>query len=148
MKNVLHTIRNAVSGTNTKGGRAGTTGRRPFRWAALIMVASLIGGVFALLGSVTSAYAASSASTASAPTSSSIVLGQSNTDTATVTGEDTDGSPTNTVSFYQCGPTATPTPCTSTSDQVGAAVDVTAGANDTSTATSWGTISTSAACRS
>ncbi len=136
MKNVLHTIRNAVSGTNTKGGRAGTTGRRPFRWAALIMVASLIGGVFALLGSVTSAYAASSASTASAPTSSSIVLGQSNTDTATVTGEDTDGSPTNTVSFYQCGPTATPTPCTSTSDQVGAAVDVTAGANDTSTATS------------
>jgi hypothetical protein len=120
MRNVLHTIRN-------KG---------LFRWVVLVMVASLIGGVFALLGSVTSAYAASSASTVSTPATSTIVLGQSDTDVATVTGDDTSGSPTGTVSFYQCGPTSTPTACTSTADQVGTAVGVTAGDDDTSTATS------------
>ena len=98
MRNVLHTIRNAFNGTKTSGGRASTTGRRPFRWVVLVMVASLIGGVFALLGSVTSAYAADSAATVSSPTSSTIVLGQSDTDVATVTGDDTNGSPTGTVS--------------------------------------------------
>ena len=57
-------------------------------------------------------------------------------DGATVTGNSTGGSPTGTVSFYQCGPTTTPTACTSTTDQVGSAVAVTAGAHDTSSANS------------
>ena len=77
-----------------------------------------------------------STSTVGTPTSPSIVLGSSNTDGATVTGNATGGSPTGTVTFYQCGPTADPTPCTSTANQVGLPVTVTAGADDTSTATS------------
>ena len=48
-----------------------------------------------------------------------MTLGTSNTDTATVTGNTTLGSPTGTVSFYECGPTATPQPCTSTANPVG-----------------------------
>ena len=50
----------------------------------------------------------SSSSVKTTPTSSAITLGQSNTDTSTVTGNSTSGSPTGTVSFYVCGPTATP----------------------------------------
>ena len=45
---------------------------------------------------------------ATTPASSSIVLGNSNTDGATVTGSATFGSPTGSVSFYQCGPTVSP----------------------------------------
>ena len=47
--------------------------------------------------------------------------------------------PTGTVSFTACGPTAAPvssSPCTATDYPVGTAVGVSAGANDTSTATS------------
>ncbi len=77
-----------------------------------------------------------STSTVSTPTSSRITLGQSDTDNATVTGNAAGGSPTGTVSFYECGPTSVATPCTSKADEVGTAVDVTAGADDTSTAVS------------
>ena len=44
---------------------------------------------------------------------SSILLGSSAVDTATVTGSTAGGSPTGTVTFAACGPTTTPTPCTS-----------------------------------
>ena len=74
--------------------------------------------------------------TATKPTDSSIVGGTSNTDQATVTGNPSLGPPTGTVTFYVCGPTATPTDCTSQSDQVGSPVGLTAGAGDTSSATS------------
>jgi hypothetical protein len=63
--------------------------------------------------------------TATAPTASTIVLGQTDTDGATVTGNEAGGSPTGSVTFYECGPTATPQPCT-TGDQVGNPVGVTA----------------------
>ena len=79
---------------------------------------------------------AASSSTTSTPGSSSIVLGNGNTDSAVVTGNAAGGSPTGSVSFYQCGPTATPQPCTSQANQVGSSVGVTAGAGNTSSATS------------
>jgi uncharacterized repeat protein (TIGR01451 family) len=72
----------------------------------------------------------------SVPTNSTINLGQANTDTATVTGSSVGGSPTGTVSFYECGPTAAPVDCTSQADPVGSPVTVSPGAHDTSTATS------------
>ena len=50
--------------------------------------------------------------TATSPANASIVLGNTNTDGATVTGgASTD--PTGSVTFYECGPTPSPTPCTS-----------------------------------
>ena len=54
-----------------------------------------------------------STSTTSAPTSSSGSIGGPNSDVATITGSDNSVDPTGTVSFYSCGPTATPEPCTS-----------------------------------
>jgi len=45
----------------------------------------------------------------------SIPDGGTTTDTVTVTGNSTGGSPSGSVSFYVCGPTSGPTPCTSTS---------------------------------
>jgi hypothetical protein len=82
--------------------------------------------------------ASSSGSTemATTPASSSIVLGNSNTDGATVTGSATFGSPTGSVSFYQCGPTVSPQACNSQNDLVGSPVNVTSGAGNTATATS------------
>jgi len=74
--------------------------------------------------------------TSSAPTSATITLGGTDSDSATVTGNPAGGSPTGTVSFYDCGPTTEPTPCTSTARQVGSAVTVTAGAGNTATAKS------------
>jgi hypothetical protein len=56
-----------------------------------------------------------STSTTSTPTSSSITLGSSNTDGATVTGLGGGVDPTGSVTFYECGPTASATPCTSSS---------------------------------
>lgn len=76
----------------------------------------------------------SASSTTTAPAHSTIELGQSNTDSATETGNSSVGSPTGTVQFYECGPTPSPTPCTSTSNPVGGPTGLTAGANDTSTA--------------
>ena len=74
--------------------------------------------------------------TSTTPTTSTFVLGGSNTDKATVNGNSTSGSPTGTVTFYECGPTASPAPCTSTAHIVGSAVHVTAGPANTATATS------------
>ena len=56
------------------------------------------------------------------PDTTSIVLGAADTDTATVTGNDAGGPPTGNVTFYECGETATPTPCTSEANEVGSAV--------------------------
>jgi len=75
-------------------------------------------------------------SSASAPTSPSIAVGQSDADGATVTGNAAGGSPTGTVTFYECGPTSSATPCTSTANPVGTAETLTAGAHHTSSATS------------
>jgi len=77
-----------------------------------------------------------SSSTSTTPASPSIVIGNSNSDSAVVSGDATYGSPTGTVTFYECGPTTSPETCTSTANSVGDSVSVTAGANDTSTASS------------
>jgi hypothetical protein len=77
-----------------------------------------------------------SSATTTTPASSSIVIGNGNSDSAEVSGNATFGSPTGTVTFYECGSTASPEPCTSRTNQVGSAVGVTAGANDTSSASS------------
>jgi len=63
-------------------------------------------------------------------------LGGSDSDGATVYGTTAGGDPTGTVTFYECGPTATPMPCTSEADPVGNPVTLTAGAADTATAPS------------
>jgi hypothetical protein len=55
---------------------------------------------------------------------------------AVVAGNAASGSPTGTVSFYECGPTATAQPCTSKSKPVGGAQNLSAGANNTSSVTS------------
>jgi hypothetical protein len=78
---------------------------------------------------------ASSATTTS-PASTSIVIGNGNSDSAVVSGNATYGSPAGTVTFFECGSTASPEPCTSRTNQVGSAVGVTAGANDTASASS------------
>ncbi len=62
-----------------------------------------------------------STSTTTTPTSSTGALGGPNSDVAVVTGNAAGGSPTGTVSFYECGPTATPTACTSKANPVGVA---------------------------
>jgi prepilin-type N-terminal cleavage/methylation domain-containing protein len=72
----------------------------------------------------------------STPSSGTINLGASTTDTVSVVGAPGRGAPDGTVSFYVCGPTAVATSCGSKSTQVGAAVPLVAGANNTSTATS------------
>jgi hypothetical protein len=69
-------------------------------------------------------------------TTSDILLGSSNSDSATVTGNSVVGNPTGTVQFYECGPTPSVAACTSTTNPVGNPVSVTAGAGDTSTAAS------------
>ena len=76
-----------------------------------------------------------STSTMSTPLNSQIVEGQSNVDQATVTGNATVGSPSGTVTFYQCGPTPTEEACVS-GFQIGNPVDVTSSGPDTSSVTS------------
>ena len=75
---------------------------------------------------------------ASQPSEGSIVLGAGGvTDTLTVPGNATGGSPTGTARFFVCGPLPSPSGCTSTGDPVGSdPVDVTPGTGDTATATS------------
>jgi hypothetical protein len=77
-----------------------------------------------------------SSTTTTTPASSSIAIGNGNSDSAVVSGDATYGSPTGTVTFYECGSTASPEPCTSQANQVGSPVSVTTGANDTSSAAS------------
>ena len=79
---------------------------------------------------------APSPSTTTTPTDSIIALGQANTDLETVTGNGVVGSPTGTVSFYECGPTASPAPCTSMANPVGIPVNLTSAPGNASTATS------------
>jgi hypothetical protein len=74
--------------------------------------------------------------TTSAPAQATIVTGSADTDVATVTGSVAGGSPAGTVTFYDCGPTTSAAACTSTANQLGTPVNLTAGANDTSTADS------------
>jgi uncharacterized repeat protein (TIGR01451 family) len=68
--------------------------------------------------------------------SSTGALGGPNTDVATITGNEVSGNPTGSVTFYECGPTATEQPCTSLAHKVGNAVSVTASGSDQATATS------------
>ena len=75
-------------------------------------------------------------STTSDPTNTTIDLGQADTDLATVTGNSGGGSPTGSVSFYECGPTATPEPCTVQTDEIGSAVNLSSGGSATAYATS------------
>ena len=74
--------------------------------------------------------------TVTSPTNSTIAVGQSDSDSATVTGNAAGGSPTGTVSFYRCGPLSAPAACTSTATKVGTSIVLTAGSGDTATATS------------
>ena len=74
-------------------------------------------------------------STISAPVNTAISEGQSNADEATVTGDASVGDPTGTVTFYQCGPSATETPCAS-GTQVGNTVVVTPSGSHAATAAS------------
>jgi hypothetical protein len=120
-------------------GKNAATGRRraSLRIAIAAAAASLVGATLVTVSLVSPAYAADTTTTVTTPTASTIVLGQSNTDGATVTGDATFGSPTGSVTFYACGPTSTPQPCTSTADQVGSPVNVTANGDGlTSSATS------------
>ena len=73
-------------------------------------------------------------STVTNPSETSITLGDSLTDTAVVSGNATGGSPTGHVDFFVCGPSASD--CTSGGTALGSDVSLTAGANDTSSATS------------
>jgi hypothetical protein len=70
-----------------------------------------------------------------APTSATIRIGQTDTDTVVVTGS-AGATPTGTVTFYVCGPTKTAVPCTSKSKKVKKPVKLVAGPNHTATATS------------
>jgi hypothetical protein len=58
-------------------------------------------------------------STTTSPSSGSIVLGASNTDVATVTGNTGGPTPTGTVTFYVCGPFTTATACTTAGTNLG-----------------------------
>jgi len=70
-----------------------------------------------------------------APSSANVIPGGYVTFAATVSGNAAGGSPGDPVSFYVCGPTVTPAPCTTFSNPLGF-VSLTPGAGDTSTATS------------
>jgi hypothetical protein len=70
-----------------------------------------------------------------APSSANVIPGGYVTFAATVSGSAAGGSPGDPVSFYVCGPTATPAPCTTFSNPLGF-VSLTPGAGDASTATS------------
>ncbi len=75
-------------------------------------------------------------STASDPTNATIDLGQADTDLATVNGNAEGGSPTGSISFYECGPTATPEPCSSQANQIGTGVNLTSEGESLAYATS------------
>jgi hypothetical protein len=102
----------------------------------VVGLVTLFSATLALMGWAPSAYAADTTSTVTTLASPSVVLGGSETATATVAGDATFGSPTESVSFYECGPTPTPTPCTSTADPVGSAVNLAANEDGVSSAAS------------
>ena len=105
------------------------------RYVAGFAAACLVGGVVAAFAAIAPAYAQDSSTTTSTPAASSIVLGDGNSDSAVVTGDATFGSPTGTVTFYDCFGGASPAPCTSQANQVDIE-SLTAGANNTSNASS------------
>jgi hypothetical protein len=72
----------------------------------------------------------------SLPAGTQITFGQHNSDMATLTGNATAGSPTGTVAFYECGPTAFVGFCFSQANPVGGAVALVSGPDDTATASS------------
>jgi uncharacterized protein with FMN-binding domain len=76
-----------------------------------------------------------STTTLSAPLNQTITESQSNIDQATVTGNAASTVPTGTVTFFQCGPTSTPAPCSS-GTQIGVPVNLTATGANTATANS------------
>ena len=80
-------------------------------------------------------YGAASTTTTT-PASASVTVGQSITDSATVTGNSTDGSPTGTVGFFVCGPLTSAAGCATAGTAVGSAATLAAGANNAATATS------------
>jgi IPT/TIG domain len=77
-----------------------------------------------------------STGTVSTPASSGVMLGTGNSDSAVVTGNAGGGAPTGSVTFYECGPTASATPCTSQTNEVGSPVTLTPGSGDVSYASS------------
>jgi hypothetical protein len=79
--------------------------------ATVLLLAALVVAGTAGVSAATGALVAPTLTTALS--SSSIPFGSTAVDTATVTGKGTRGSPTGTVTFSACGPTATATPCTS-----------------------------------
>ena len=84
---------------------------------------------------ISSAAQQSTTTTASVSPGGPLTLGQSVQEMATVTGTGA-GTPTGTVSFYQCGPTPIATPCTTTADPVGNAVPLGSGTGKSVTVTS------------
>jgi hypothetical protein len=64
-----------------------------------------------VLSAPRAAFAASPSTTASVPSASTLTLGGSVTDTATVTGDPIVGSPSGTVSFFVCGPSGSAAEC-------------------------------------
>ena len=63
------------------------------------------------------------------PTRASLT-GSGNSDSGVVSGNATRGSPTGTMTFFECGPTAEPEPCTSQDYQVGSPVTLVPGAHE------------------
>jgi hypothetical protein len=95
---------------------------------------TLIPGVQSGDGKITISYVSTSpTATVTTPTSSGIFLGDSNTDGVIVTGNATGGSPSGTVSFFACGPSASS--CPSGGVFVGSA-PLTPDVNNTASATS------------
>jgi Putative Ig domain len=77
--------------------------------------------------------------TTTKPTPYKLLQGASSTDTATVSGNATNGPPTGTVNFTLCGPlenAVPPTPCTAPTDMTSIPVPLAPASNHTSTATS------------
>ncbi len=75
-------------------------------------------------------------SVTNAPALATISLGQSDTDTTTVTGNSTYGVPTGTISYFACGPTTAPAYCDTARDNPDGSVALTATGATSSTATS------------
>src|SRR5579859_4356714 len=120
--------RRGVHAEAANGGRRAMPGRR------LMIRALIVGGLAVLFPNV--AVAATASTTTSTPSAVTTILGDSVSDSATVTGDPLVGVPTGTVSFSVCGPLAAASGCTAGGTAVGGAVSLTPGAIDTGTATS------------
>ena len=70
------------------------------------------------------------------PSAASSTYPAKESDSATLVGNSAGGAPTGTVTFYVCGPTPSPTACTSLTDQVGAPKALSAVSSTASVATS------------